>query len=651
MEFLKPYSRTAFVALSMLLIGSSAFVFLWKDLNYTGGEKSGEVNGKLVLSFKDVKRKSASSFLWDRTENGESLYEKDTVLVGPESRAEIEMKNGDKLEIAENSLIRLESAKNLAASFIRGSGILRSETGDKIIRVNEEGVVSVEALHARLSTPKALEKVYVDIGKNAEVLFDATLKGKNEEDKEVELVVSSSLKFTEENSHKVDFEPKTTHMNLSKGVYYWRLEADNKPISETRKFEVLEAEAFSLIAPSNGETIRSFETPQFVSFRWLLNESLLDSSITHELLVSDSDKFDASLIKQKVKMSQGESIVSIPNFGSYFWRVDSHFPNKLVQSSEVRSFKVDAIENVAIQLNAPKKESMFSVGSQVVFDWNKLDAKVEYVLEMEDLNRKEEKQTIKSQTHSTNWIGQKDGAYRWHVVGYLKDKKVGESEWSTLSVFDGKPITLGAPKAQERIEFWKVEKKFDFTWDKDSAIEREGRIYLLEVSTDRTFSSKVLQHKSMENAVNSSELSLPQGNIFWRVKLVDEKDAVLKQSEPSQFYYGSPPVLEAPAAIFPATDLVWDMALEGKNLRAEWKAVENATGYEVTIEKQDGFKRTIKTDKPEVELQGVKSGKYQWTVRAIDPLGRKGELMDPKKIVIARGKLPAPDMITPKVEE
>lgn len=650
MEFLKPYPRTLLFVSVLFLLGASSFYLLMKDMSSNKGKHSGVLSGKLVHSVQEVKRKSAQSFVWDRAERGEELYEKDTILVGPESRAEIELKNGDKLEIAENSLIRLESTKNLEASFIRGSGIIRSETGDKIIRVNEEGVTTIEELHARLNLPRALEKIYVEEDSEVEVFFRATLKGEQKEDRSVTVEVSSSNKFIKENTREIAYT-KDTSLSLSVGQYFWRLRSEDKAISEVRKFEVVLASAVSLIAPSMNETVRGLDVPEIVSFRWASNETSYDSKVTHELVISENEDFSKITKKEKVKAYRGEVFLPVEKFGSYYWRIESQYSSEIKLFSETRLFHIEPMENIAMDVESPKKDSTFAINTDIPFAWKKVDSKVNYTLQIEDLNRKENKPVMSLETTRVLWNGKKDGVYRWKVSAQFKGKKVGESEWSQFSVFDGTPVQLTSPKAQDRIEFWKVEKAFEFTWEKDSAIEREGRTYVLEVSPERAFENKVIEHRTTETKVASSEISLPQGNLFWRVKLVDEDNHVIKQSETIAFYYGSPSVLEAPAAIFPATDLVWDMAKEGKDLKAEWKEVRDATAYEVMIERQDGTKKIVRTEKPEVELQGVKSGRYQWTVRAIDPLGRKGEVTSPKHLTIARGKLPAPDVSAPKVEE
>src|SRR4051812_12772962 len=98
------------VAITLLcLAGASAAGYhLYLDFYESGGLNRTAPVATLIHSESQVKRKASSSFVWERAHSAESLYRKDSVQSGPASSALIQMKNGTRVELGENSLVIID---------------------------------------------------------------------------------------------------------------------------------------------------------------------------------------------------------------------------------------------------------------------------------------------------------------------------------------------------------------------------------------------------------------------------------------------------------------------------------------------------------------------------------------------------------------
>ena len=87
------------------------------------------------------------------------------------------------------------------------------------------------------------------------------------------------------------------------------------------------------------------------------------------------------------------------------------------------------------------------------------------------------------------------------------------------------------------------------------------------------------------------------------------------------------------------------------NPRLMWEPVDDAISYEVTLRRNHKLYRIRKTEKPFIEFENLKPGQYFWSVRAIDPPGRKGRPMAMRSFRVDYGKrLRAPEQTGWEIE-
>jgi hypothetical protein len=232
----------------------------------------------------------------------------------------------------------------------------------------------------------------------------------------------------------------------------------------------------------------------------------------------------------------------------------------------------------------------------------------------------------------------------------LKDHVVGESPWRKISFYEGVKPVLKTPLAKQEYRYWSDAPNFDLTWSADPKVQSGERSYLVEIASSAEFKSPV-QIESKVPTLASKKIQWTPGDQFWRVSIVDSKKQVTKTSNVSQFYFGPYPPLRAPASISPPSGTVYNPLIQDKPLIVRWDAVQDAQGYELTVKVGDQVVLHKTTDKAEVELKGIKPGKYHFTVSAIDRLKRKGDATPDRDFEVTYGDiLDAPESLSPEVQ-
>ncbi|MGZ3697665.1 MAG: hypothetical protein ACXWP5_06085, partial [Bdellovibrionota bacterium] len=125
------------------------------------------------------------------------------------------------------------------------------------------------------------------------------------------------------------------------------------------------------------------------------------------------------------------------------------------------------------------------------------------------------------------------------------------------------------------------------------------------------------------------------------------------------------PVLGAPQGAKPDTGAAYNLLDMEDDPVLSWAPVEGATQYEVIVfqevpartpasaggKAQNKQLLRSKISGTSFALKDLKPGKYQWTVRAIDPISRPGELLPYQKLQMSLGDpLAPPESLTPEVQ-
>src|SRR5688572_15295822 len=123
----------AFFCLSGISVSS---YYLQRDFSSLEADRGAEY-GTVTACDSDARRRHSDSYLWSRLSQGQPVFRRDSIRVGPQGFANVELKDGTKIELGENSLVIIDDPKTLALRFVRGSFIVADERGERAVSVQK----------------------------------------------------------------------------------------------------------------------------------------------------------------------------------------------------------------------------------------------------------------------------------------------------------------------------------------------------------------------------------------------------------------------------------------------------------------------------------------------------------------------------------
>ena len=688
-------SKTLLVALICLSGAATGSYLLYQDFTAQGDAGQGAPLAKVEHRDARVRRKSASSYVWTKVNQNQDLYRRESIQTGEGSGAIVRLSDGSTLEMKENSLVIIDDVENLTTNFLQGSMVLHRDTGDSAVSVGDDGKAKVQELPVSLLKPEALSEIFfASSGAKStakDLMFSWKFKSGTRtpaEETQLKLQVSTDHKFPAARTENFRIDEKAAAASLltaplKAGHYFWRVVRDKEVLSGVGKFALVAGEALKPTWPGSSHKVQLYGDDGFVQFRWLdprtdqAMDQIAAQQSTHELEVSADPQFKTTLATKVISAASGTSQLSGLPMGALFWRTKSKFGD-IVLTSEIERFSLEQAKKLPIELIKPAVNA--AVGDHGLrFSWSSeaSSAGTEYVLELEKQNASGKGLTSEKTRASSHLIKEASpGIYRWRVQALADTHILGESEWRTLTIEAGSPLVLKLPVKNHEIWFWKEKTPFKFEWSSDPLVQHESQqhedeySYNLEISPndlkdkdfkDREFKVLTATLKSKKNFVESSELKLPDGDYLWRIQIVNNAGQVVKTSEVSHFKYGTHPLLKFPAASHPPHGSSVNPLETEKDPVLSWTAVEGAEAYELTVTLKTAVqarapaseKVLIKTVTKErsFELKNTTEGTYTWSVRAVDQLGRPGESLPGKILIVNPGApLAAPEPLSKEVQ-
>lgn len=639
---------------------------LYRDMTGTGMSGQGAPIAQVLQAEKRVKRRLASSYIWNAVQAEQQLFRRESVQTGPESQAVIRLADGTTVEVRENSLVVIDETKNLMNSFIQGSLILHQESGDSVMTAGSDGTVQIRELTAQLLSPSLSEIFFTTKGIPTKIHFEWKLRSgpSPERNSPIAVQISRDASF-----QKLQTLTDPT-AELPTGRHYWRIVQTKdgqreEPISAVAQFSVVKAAPLTLTAPSDGERVEFFGDQATLEFRWVdrpghsgKRSANVIEKVDHQLEISDDPKFEKIIAAKRVSASSQIARMSGLPMGSLFWRIRSKWGPVNVESP-MQTFRIERAARLPIELLTPRDEATLPE-SPLRLSWRggRQGAESRYSVEVESTIPGRKFSKVES-THSggISMASLSPGAYRWRVKAFSNTDVSGESEWRDFSIARGGAVTLKTPLLNQRIVYWKDPIVFRFQWEPDLLVTTEGsaNTYELELSDQADFRNPTMKKQSRAESISSSEIALKPGAYHWRLKVLDESGAVLKTSTPFQFTYGTHPVLGVPATASPAhetklnpLDLETDPVLS-------WSSVEGAVSYELVVTRQVRNEKRLwlrqVTADTSITLKDAPEGIYTWSVRALDPLDRLGDALSERKLILDAGEpLAPPKTLTQEVQ-
>ncbi|MEW6056824.1 MAG: hypothetical protein AB1540_09430 [Bdellovibrionota bacterium] len=648
-----------FVVVSLVCaIGAVAGSYmLWRDFNESGATGQGAPMGKVEHRESKVRRKTKSSYIWSNVQINESLYRKDSIQTAEGSAAAIRLKDGTLLEMGENSLVVLDEVGDLSLNFLRGQMVLRKTTGDTRVSVGRDGQAKIEELPIRLVKPRPLGRIFTSSLKPMDVRFEWELRDRDSSvaTQSYRVEVSTEPEFRPgaiKQLESVASDARSASVKLPPGRYYWRVVSNGHSLTETGQFKIVSIEPIKTAWPNAGQKALSIGSERSLQFRWAsVSQSENDETIEHFIEVSRDAQFSDLVRNEKIAAAAGAANIKGLDPGKYYWRVRTGAGDAGV-FSRPQAFVVEQAQSIDLALSAPLNEQALARGKPVRFNWSSSALDAEYQWDFETLQGKSVF-SRRLRSSSIEWKNPNPGFFRWKVSAFTASQKIAETQWRTLSVFEGDPIDLGFPSRGQKINYWEKPAEFEFEWSDDELLSSKSHAYVVELARDIDFKEISSSVRTSANRVSHRELQFTPGSYFWRVRIVDAENRTVKASEVGSFDYGPFPTLRAPASAQPDSGTVFNLLEQETEPTLTWAAVEGALGYEVTLTKAREQTAVLKkvTQETTLSLKSLEPGHYAWTVRTIDRVQRRGEPMIVHSLVITHGDpLPAPEALSPEVQ-
>ncbi len=644
--------RSILVTAACLLGSAGSAYLLYLDFNEVGGIGQGVPMAQVERRVSKVRRKPPSSFIWSNVRSDEQLYKKEYIQTGPDSSAVIRLKDGSSLELRENSLVVIDDAASLALGFVRGGGVLRTKEGDSKITASEKKgeAAKIEKLPVQLVAPAPLAEFASDSSSHL-VRFVWKILGAKPAD--LALEISPNARFSAASKRTLPASATGAEVSLRPGEYYWRLARGAEPLSDPAEFQILAAPKAKPIFPASGLKLQSWGEDGTVQFRWTPSETKIAADeIKASVEIASDPQFKQVVRTEEVLFGSGSAYVHKMSPGTYWWRVRTRF-RQLDTTSASEAFGFSRQEQLAVQPLSPEDGYATPIGGQISFSWaaEGANSEISYQLELSDESGRPVLTTAPAQIPRFTWSQPKEGSLKWKAKALWKGRVIGESVSRSLSLFPDQALVLKSPAKGEKIYYWDKAPDLKFEWERDPMAERDGFEYEISLSPRPDFSSGVVTAKSKSPKFTdlkpNSALS-PNGQYYWKVRLMNPKGLPVKSSEPLPFVFSTYPLPAAPAtAQLDEGIFTFNPLQHEKPPKMNWGAVPEVKDYEVSLFQllPEGKKLMLQktVDTTQLQLGELPEGKYEWTIRSIDRIKRKGDPMLSRTFSVTLGDpLPAP---------
>lgn len=515
--------------------GSYLLYYDWMGESARG---SGPALAQVARRDQTVRRKSAKSFAWMRAEESDSLYKRDSVQTSAESAAVIKFKNGNLLEIGENSLVVIDDIENLELNFVQGSMILRTEAGDQRLSVSADGKVKVEKIPVRLVAPEPLARVYKE-----QVEF--AWKSGGAATPQVTVLVSSDRSFAPGKTVRLDAgEASTFSTALKPGRWFWRLESQGQSLTEASQFTVVSITPPKPAYPARGEEIA---TPQ-LSFRWTGGESAFTEAgeAKFVLEVAADAAFSKVIQTSRIAPETSQQSVSLdPALAgkALYWRTKIEYPggSSPSRAESFRMLSASEVQKGALALVSPAPEQKLYYWDQPTefkFAWRSEGGSARaFVLEIAD--DAEFKNVVATKSLARESISSREltvpsGVHYWRVRAMdPKDPKreLVRSEARQFAYGQHPPLrapasVMAKPGQGAEYEITDENANPRLTWEKLD----DAQAYQIAVFKDgKAISQKVTKDNFVEIA------DLPEGKLSWTVRGIDRLKRAGELMEKQEF--------------------------------------------------------------------------------------------------------------------
>lgn len=312
--------------------------------------------GRVSIAAADIRRRSDRSLAWETLHNGDSAYAQDTLFVPPGADAQLIFNDGTTLELAENSLVVVETSESprvhLAQGTLLAQKVPRALAIDTVAGVTElapraSASVSARGEDARIdvfngtahangqalaagdarvlaagvsTTAPAWPAQLLSPDRNQRLFVPATPPALTllwKSPLHARLQIDTSEEFTHPTlEEQAPASNSYTFHAPTPGIYYWRLADDaGHSLSETRRFTLAEDKPPEPLRPAVHEIVGALPS-HLLAFVW----TPAAGAEHYRLELSTRPDF-ATLIVETASQSTVAYLERELGEGTYYWRV------------------------------------------------------------------------------------------------------------------------------------------------------------------------------------------------------------------------------------------------------------------------------------------------------------------------------------------
>lgn len=648
---------------------------------YDGGGK--QPIAQLIESSNEVQRKPLKRLIWQTLSDNDQLFSGEQIRTTQNSEARIQIvKTGTIISLEPDSLITLdEKDGELSLDFLQGNLFVKGGKGDDSLKLKTGGqeiaIGGADVSLGKGQSGKLDVQVFsgqVDGVQNSQDPFQITFPGpqaevhvspdgKDSVGFEFKKVFSQTTNvILELGKSRTDLkavtdsekQPQKILAKLQPGDYYWRLVAsDPSDPSQITSSGIYRIRIFPKRPPvplfPEKEQIVNVpdETPQ-VAFRWANPGKLKDLVIE----VASSNDFKTN--KQELRVKDQDFLeMPFKTSGIYYWRVTGYLKSNEAVPSSVYKFNLKIGGEISQPiLELPAKGEKVGFGQMkargVALQWKGSSMAKSYTVKIKPRNPRDPANSqVREDSAPTTSLKIKDltpGVYEWTVAAVAQDGKVSKpSEVWTFSVEDLPVLPWKDNQAISYYEGTSPELKADWLPGPKGSETYKLVIRPEEGSSEENISIDVKQ-------TTGSVPVQKTGRYVASVEALNAQGVVIAKTNDRTIEVKPAPLLEAPV-------FVETLANPLKSSRrgdadVEWNPVAGATGY--VVEVVDGQGNVVKEEKPKTTKQSLKKlkpGEFKLTVRAVDAVGRKGQVSEVRSLLVPDSSdVRAPKMMKIKVQ-
>lgn len=419
------------------------------------------------------------------------------------------------------------------------------------------------------------------------------------------------LKEVSVNENYINVNP--VDFGITEGVYYWQVAKKDKdgnisPGSEKREFTAVDGEVvFHATFPANGYGIAENLVYDML-FAWKNNTN--DSVIAE--IARDEDF--SNIIVSKTVGHENQSVGNISlSAGEYWWRIRTRHPFGGEESFKSKAHKFSVLPPL------PAPGVVFPLPGEVIpvakdelteFIWQEVPGADYYNLSVYSSAGSAPVQEFKMLTEPgamVNLSALSKGSYRYTVQAFSLEnenqtRRTGLITEVYFSVYPVIPIELVSPGPGTKIDgIEAVLNPGVLVWNSEDELVSERLI--LSKSRDglpvdhggkiRNPESIVLEITSPEDRIRLPPLR--EGFYYWTITGINTVGYDLTPRSPYTFEVLPVPSLAAPDFVSPENKTVFDIyyLMNSTLCNVTWNQVENATGYNVTLQRIEGSSKTV----------------------------------------------------------